>query len=184
MNGIKEDIKAIGVLDSGSPIYQEDLFNLSTRLKTLQVNSSYSRLGYGPSEVVGSTIKLDFITHDMIQITFRFFITLELGFHARLIQITATISIGVIAVSSQDHCNEHFEEEETELLPLMEAAELNKEHERVLEQCLEVMNGTHSHLFRFFIEGLLPQDAMHYLDLVSRCSDKQQVSSMLNMIVK
>ncbi|KAA8538991.1 hypothetical protein F0562_025683 [Nyssa sinensis] len=35
MNGIKEDIKSIGVLDSGSPVYQEAISNLSTRLKTL-----------------------------------------------------------------------------------------------------------------------------------------------------
>lgn len=37
MNGIKEDIKSLGVLDSGSPIYQEALSNLSTRLKSLRV---------------------------------------------------------------------------------------------------------------------------------------------------
>ncbi|VFQ62855.1 unnamed protein product [Cuscuta campestris] len=36
MNGIKEDIKSIGVLDSGNPVFQEGLSNLSTRLKTLQ----------------------------------------------------------------------------------------------------------------------------------------------------
>lgn len=37
MNGIKEDIKSIGVLDSGTLIYQEALYNLSTRLKSLLV---------------------------------------------------------------------------------------------------------------------------------------------------
>lgn len=37
MNGIKEDIKSIGVLDSGKPVYQEALSNLKTRLKTLKV---------------------------------------------------------------------------------------------------------------------------------------------------
>lgn len=37
MNGINEDIKAFGVLDSGNPVYLEALKNLSTRLKTLQV---------------------------------------------------------------------------------------------------------------------------------------------------
>lgn len=38
MNGIKEVIKSVGVLDSGSPGYREALSNLSTRLKSLQVN--------------------------------------------------------------------------------------------------------------------------------------------------
>ncbi|GFZ11252.1 hypothetical protein Acr_22g0006500 [Actinidia rufa] len=120
MNGIKEDIKSIGVLDSGNPAYQEALSNLSSRLKTLQ-----------------------------------------------------------------DNCKEHFEEEERELLPLMEAAELSKEQqEKLLEQCLDVMQGTHSHLFHFFIEGLLPQDALYYLDMVIRSSSKERVASMLRMIVE
>lgn len=37
MNGIKEDIKSIGVLDNGSPSFQEALWSLSKRLKLLQV---------------------------------------------------------------------------------------------------------------------------------------------------
>ncbi|KAK4359785.1 hypothetical protein RND71_022014 [Anisodus tanguticus] len=119
MNGIKEDIKSIGVLDSGHPAYQEFLCNLSTRLKTLK-----------------------------------------------------------------EHSKKHFEEEEKNLLPLMEAAELSKaQQDKVLDQCLDVMQGTHSHLFRFFMEGLLPSDAMHYLDMLSRCSDQNRVSSMLSLIV-
>lgn len=70
-----------------------------------------------------------------------------------------------------------------ELLPLMEAAEVNKEqHQKLLEQCFELMSETHGQLFQFFIEGLLPHDAMRYLDLVSKCSETQQVTSMLNMI--
>ncbi|KAK3036697.1 hypothetical protein RJ639_031565 [Escallonia herrerae] len=119
MNGIKEDIKAIGVLDSGTPVYQEALSGLPPRLKTLQ-----------------------------------------------------------------KHCREHFKEEERHLLSLMEAIELSKEqHVKVLDQCLDAMHGTHSHLFRFFIEGLVPRDAMQYLDLISRSSDQDRVLSMLNMIV-
>ncbi|XP_059307754.1 uncharacterized protein LOC132059221 [Lycium ferocissimum] len=119
MNGIKEDIKSIGVLDSGHPAYQESLCNLSTRLKTLK-----------------------------------------------------------------KHSKKHFEEEEKNLLPLMEATELSKaQQDKVLDQCLDVMQGTHSHLFRFFMEGLLPQDAMHYLDMLSRCSDQNRVTSMLRLIV-
>ncbi|THG23635.1 hypothetical protein TEA_014907 [Camellia sinensis var. sinensis] len=78
-----------------------------------------------------------------------------------------------------------FEEEERELLPLMEATELSREQqEKVPEQCLDVMQGTHSHLFHFFIEALLPQDAMHYLDLVIKGSNKEQVASMLRRIIE
>lgn len=78
------------------------------------------------------------------------------------------------------HCKEHFKEEEQELLPLLEAAELSKEkQEGVLAQCVEVMGATHSHLFHFLMAGLLPQDAMQYLDVVTRCNDSPRVSSML-----
>ncbi|KAK6933557.1 Hemerythrin-like [Dillenia turbinata] len=120
MNGIKEDIKSITVLDIGGPGYQEALTNLSTRLKTLQNN-----------------------------------------------------------------CMEHFEEEERELLPLMGAIELNKGHnERLLDQCLEVMEATHSHLFCYFIEGLLPHDAMHYLNLIMKCTNKGRIASMLRTLVE
>ncbi|KAF8397909.1 hypothetical protein HHK36_016834 [Tetracentron sinense] len=118
MNGIKEDIKSIGVLEAGSHGYQEALFNLSTRLRTLQ-----------------------------------------------------------------EHCKEHFGEEERKLLPLLEAAELSKEkQESVVEQCMEVMEGTHSHLFHFLIEGLLPRNAMHYLDLITRYGDKERAATMLRTL--
>lgn len=119
MNGIKEDIKSIGVLDSGSPVYQEALFSLSTRLKSLH-----------------------------------------------------------------EHSKEHFMEEDRVLLPLMEAVELSKEQQkRALEQCLDVMQGTHSHLFNFLLEGLLPLEAMQYLDLFTSCNDRERTPSILKLIV-
>ncbi|XP_043694301.1 uncharacterized protein LOC122645009 [Telopea speciosissima] len=115
MNGIKEAIKSIGVLEAGSLVYQEAMFDLFNRLKTLQEN-----------------------------------------------------------------CKEHFEEEERELLPLLVAAGLSKEgQERMVEQCLDVMEGTHSRLFKFLMEGLLPKDAMHYLDILIRNLDKERASTIL-----
>ncbi|XP_031110421.1 uncharacterized protein LOC116014496 isoform X3 [Ipomoea triloba] len=120
MNGIKEDIKSIGVLDSGKPVYQEALSNLKTRLKTLK-----------------------------------------------------------------EHSKQHFEEEERELLPLMEATDLSKLQEvKALEQCLDTMQGTHSHLFRFFMEGLLPRDAMQYMDMIARCSDNERVCRLFRLVVE
>ncbi|KAF3972666.1 hypothetical protein CMV_003845 [Castanea mollissima] len=119
MNGIKEGIKSIGVMDSGSPDYQEALSNLSTRLKSLQENSK-----------------------------------------------------------------QHFMEEDKDLLPFMEAVEHNKEQQkRVLEQCFDVMQGTHSHLFNFLLEGLLPREAMQYLDLFISCNDRERTASTLKLIV-
>lgn len=114
MNGIKEDIKSLGVLDTGNPAYQEALLNLSTRLKSLQ-----------------------------------------------------------------EQCKQHFAEEETQLLPLMEAVEMSGEQQkRVVLQCLDVMQGSHSHLMNFLLEGLLPEEAMKYLDLIIICRDKEQTASL------
>ncbi|GMI73264.1 hypothetical protein like AT3G54290 [Hibiscus trionum] len=118
MNGIKEDMKSIGVMDYGGPAYKEGLSNLSDRLKSLQ-----------------------------------------------------------------KHCKEHFEEEEEDLLPLVEATELSGEEEmRVFEECFNVMRATHSHLFNFFLEGLIPSEAMEYVDLMMKCSDKQHKASLFQIV--
>ncbi|KAK7344797.1 hypothetical protein VNO77_14898 [Canavalia gladiata] len=120
MNGIKEIIKSVEVLDSRSPNYRETLYNLSSRLKSLQ-----------------------------------------------------------------GQCQQHFMEEELELLPIMEAVELSKEQdESALELCFVVMQGTHGRLLKFLLEGLPPRDAMKYLDLISMCRDKERMESMLRMVVK
>lgn len=76
-------------------------------------------------------------------------------------------------------------EEEVELLPLMEALELSKEQEEsALDQCFDVMQGTHGRLLKFLLEGLQPHDTMKYLDLINKCRDKQRMESMLQMIMK
>ncbi|KAJ9540150.1 hypothetical protein OSB04_026656 [Centaurea solstitialis] len=120
MNGIKEDIKTIIVLDSGSSSLQDALFSLTTRLKALQGN-----------------------------------------------------------------CKEHFEEEEKGILPLMEGAELSElQQDKLLEQTLDVMPATHSNLLRFFMEGLLPHEAMLYLDLITRCTHKDRSASIYRFLVE
>lgn len=76
-------------------------------------------------------------------------------------------------------------QEDVELLPLMEAVELSKEQDKsALDQCLDVMQGTHSRLLKFLLEGLPSHDAMKYLDLISKCRDKERMESMLRMIVE
>ncbi|CAL0316455.1 unnamed protein product [Lupinus luteus] len=120
MNGIREYIKTVGVLNSGSPDYQEALHLLSNRLKSF------------------------------------------LG-----------------------HCKEHFREEESELLPFIEALELSKEQEEsALELCFTVMQETHGRLLKLFLEGLQPNDVIKYLDLISKCRDKERMESMLQVIMK
>lgn len=42
INGIKEDIKSLLVMEAGTPSYQEALVNLSLRLKTLLVRDFIS----------------------------------------------------------------------------------------------------------------------------------------------
>ncbi|EPS67047.1 hypothetical protein M569_07728 [Genlisea aurea] len=139
MNGIKEQIKTMAVMNPGSPEYQETLAYLLSRLKLLRV-SKYT------------------VTVTSIDPVYYFF--------------------------CQDKCRSHFEEEERELLPLMEAAEMNKsQQEKVLQQSLEAMRETHSHLYRFFMEGLRPDDAMHYFGLIKRYCDTVRVSLMLHMMV-
>ncbi|KAE9621146.1 hypothetical protein Lal_00019672 [Lupinus albus] len=120
MNGIKEIIKSVEVLDSGSPNYRETLQNLSRRFKSLQ-----------------------------------------------------------------EQCKQHFMTEEVDLLSLMEAVELSEDQDNsALEQCFDVMQGTHSLLLKFFLEGLQSNDAMKYLDLISKCRDRERMESMLRMIVE
>lgn len=87
----------------------------------------------------------------------------------------------------QEHCKHHFMEEEKNLLPWFEAVELNKEQQdKTLEQLLDVMKQTHSHLLNFFLEGLLPLEALQYLDLITSSSDKIRTSlgTMLLMNVE
>ncbi|XP_039056912.1 uncharacterized protein LOC120200033, partial [Hibiscus syriacus] len=118
MNGIKEDMKTIGVMDYGSPSYNEALSSLSNRLKSLQ-----------------------------------------------------------------KHCKQHLDDEENDLLPLLEATELSGEEEmRVFEDCFNATRVTHSNLFNFFLEGLLPSEAMEYVDLIMKCTDKQLRASLIQII--
>ncbi|CAA7400251.1 unnamed protein product [Spirodela intermedia] len=113
MNGIKEDIKSVVVLDPGGAAHQEALLNLSLRLRLLQ-----------------------------------------------------------------ERCREHFAEEERELLPLLE--ELTAEEPAAaVEQLVEVMEATHGHLFNLLISGLLPHEAMQYIEVLCRCRDRQRVAAML-----
>ncbi|KAG1331698.1 hypothetical protein COCNU_02G016660 [Cocos nucifera] len=90
----------------------------------------------------------------------------------------------------QEHCKEHFKEEEKELLPLLAAAERTQIEEEnntsssFVEQMMLLMESTHSHLFPFFMAGLLPHEAMQYVDLVCLYTcDQQRVAAMLKSLI-
>ncbi|KAK9156776.1 hypothetical protein Scep_003350 [Stephania cephalantha] len=53
----------------------------------------------------------------------------------------------------------------------------------MMEQCLQLMESTHSRLFSFMIEGLAPKDAMQYLDLMIRYGDGARVSLLLQSLL-
>ncbi|CAH9097299.1 unnamed protein product [Cuscuta europaea] len=86
----------------------------------------------------------------------------------------------------EEDSRQHFWEEEKKLLPLLsEAAELGKvKQAKLVGQCLDAMQGTHSNLFRFFMEGFLPADAMQYMNIIAKCSDKERVSRLFSLIVE
>lgn len=48
-----------------------------------------------------------------------------------------------------------------------------------MNQSLEVMSGTHSNSFDFLLEGLTPQEAMQYIDLLMTFGDPNLISSFL-----
>ncbi|KAF3558773.1 hypothetical protein F2Q69_00015320 [Brassica cretica] len=113
MNGIKEYIKSIGVMDSGA--CSEELFTLASRFKSLQMM-----------------------------------------------------------------CKAHFEEEEKDLLPMVEAAEMGREKQnKLMNQSLELMRGTHSNVCDFLLQGLTPQEAMQYLDILMNFADPNFISSFI-----
>lgn len=80
----------------------------------------------------------------------------------------------------QDHCKEHFEEEEKKLLPLLQEAEMARRHEGNgpwsslvwANNVMNLMEKTHSdQLFPFLIAGLSPNEAVQYIDIMCRCAN-------------
>ncbi|RID65268.1 hypothetical protein BRARA_D00475 [Brassica rapa] len=82
--------------------------------------------------------------------------------------------------SLQMMCKAHFEEEEKDLLPMVEAAEMGKgKQKKLMNQSLELMRGTHSNVCDFLLQGLTPQEAMQYLDLLMNFADPNFISSFI-----
>ncbi|PKA67183.1 hypothetical protein AXF42_Ash004675 [Apostasia shenzhenica] len=86
----------------------------------------------------------------------------------------------------QEHCKQHFEEEEKELLPLLEVAEGARREEGEepwpadlwVEKVAAMMEATHGSLFPFFMAALLPHDAMRYVELVAGGDDRRAIAML------
>jgi len=118
MNGIRERLKTLTVLEASSPDRSQALLRLSVKLRTLQA-----------------------------------------------------------------HCMEHFQEEEQNLLPLLEAAELGtKEQESLLDSCFSVMELSHSQHFPYLLSGLLPHEIQEYLGVAQRCQEEEKIQRMIQSL--
>ncbi|RLN23166.1 uncharacterized protein C2845_PM07G29490 [Panicum miliaceum] len=118
-------------------------------------------------------------------------LTLELGsplFHEVLVNLSVRLK------ALQDHTKEHFKEEESDMLPRLEGVRrMQREEGKVSDksnsawasEALATMEVTHSKLFPFFMTGLLPQEAMQYLDLICRCTkNTRHLVSMLRSLAE
>lgn len=92
----------------------------------------------------------------------------------------------------QEHCQEHFREEEKELFPLIDSVYRMQRIEGDISnwsnsgwvgQVVSATESTHSLLFPLFIAGLLPHETMEYVDLICRSTrDPQRLVSMLQSL--
>uniref|UniRef100_A0ACD5WLY9 Uncharacterized protein n=1 Tax=Avena sativa TaxID=4498 RepID=A0ACD5WLY9_AVESA len=118
-------------------------------------------------------------------------LTLELGsplFHEVLVNLAVRLK------ALQDHTKEHFKEEEKDMLPRLESVRrMQREEGSVADksnsgwasEAMDTMEMTHSKLFPFFMTGLMPQEAMQYLDLVCRCTkNTRHLVSMLRSLAE
>ncbi|KAK8921727.1 hypothetical protein KSP39_PZI020884 [Platanthera zijinensis] len=86
----------------------------------------------------------------------------------------------------QEHCKQHFQEEERELLPLLESAESFRREEgeepwpqdRWVQQVVALMEATHSRHFPFFMAALLPCEALRYIALIAGDDDRRSLAML------
>lgn len=83
----------------------------------------------------------------------------------------------------QSHTIEHFQEEETELLPLLKAAGVGiKQQSALVGKCLNVMESLHAHLFPFLLSGLQPHEIHQYLHLLQKSLEDGKAASLTRMM--
>jgi len=83
----------------------------------------------------------------------------------------------------QVHVKEHFQEEEREQLPLLQAAGYGmKKQQPMVVQAFQLMESTHSRLLPFLLEGLKPHEVHQYLGLMTSFTSDFDKNSMLPRI--
>lgn len=83
----------------------------------------------------------------------------------------------------QSHTVEHFQEEETELLPLLNAAGVgSKQQEALVCQCVEIMESMHARMFSFMLSGLHPHQIHQYLSLLQKSLEESNKVLLTRMM--
>eukprot|EP00250_Pteridium_aquilinum_P014693 c22142_g1_i1 orf=488-1969(+) len=81
------------------------------------------------------------------------------------------------------HTIEHFQEEETELLPLLNAAGVgSKQQAALVGKCVEIMESTHARMFSFLLSGLHPHQIHQYLNLLQKSLEESNKVFLARMM--
>ncbi|MCO5602943.1 hypothetical protein L7F22_057084 [Adiantum nelumboides] len=81
----------------------------------------------------------------------------------------ALLTVSTRLRNLQAHTIEHFKEEETELLSLLNAAGVgNKQQAALVGKCVEIMESMHARLFPFMLSGLQPHQIHQYINLLQK----------------
>ncbi|KAI5073111.1 hypothetical protein GOP47_0011124 [Adiantum capillus-veneris] len=83
----------------------------------------------------------------------------------------------------QAHTIEHFKEEETELLPLLNAAGVgSKQQAALVGKCIEIMESMHARLFPFMLSGLQPHQIHQYINLLQKSLEESNKATLGRMM--
>lgn len=83
----------------------------------------------------------------------------------------------------KSHTVEHFQEEETELLPLLNAAGVgSKQQEALVCQCVEIMESMHARMLSFMLSGLHPHQIHQYLSLLQKSLEESNKVLLTRMM--
>lgn len=114
---------------------------------------------------------------------FKSVIALEQGSAGRK---EALLTVSTRLRNLKAHSIEHFKEEETELLPLLNAAGVgSKQQSALVGKCVEIMESMHARLFPFMLSGLQPHQIHQYVSLLQKSleeGNKALLSRMLTIL--
>jgi len=95
----------------------------------------------------------------------------------------ALSSLAERVVAFVAHVKEHFQEEEKEQLPLLQAAGYGMRRQQpMVVQAFMVMESMHSRLLPYLLEGLKPHEVHQYLGLMTSFTNENEKNAMLPRI--